>query len=555
MKAVSRPLALAAALLLAALWFSGLDHRSLVRPDEGRYGEIAREMATSGDWVTPRLNAYRYFEKPPLQYWATATAYRLFGVDEWTTRLWTALTGFAGIALVFLFANRILGPPAGFVAAAVLAGSGLYAFMGQLATLDMAFACFATLAVFGFALGQMDDAPPAARRRWMWAGWLGMALATLSKGLAGVVLPVAAVGVYILLRRDFRRLRELRLLTGGLLFLAVTAPWFVLVADRNPEFLRFFFIQEHFQRYTSTLHGRYEPFWYFVPVLAIGILPWLPAALAALWFAPRERSGARFEPVPFLVAWCATVFLFFSASDSKLPSYVLPIFPALAVLIAWQLARADRRFLAFQAGFGALAGLGLALFGLFIDRFAGSDTPHAVTADYRPWLVGAGALLLLASAGSLALAAQGRRVASMILLGIGALAATKAVTLGHESHVEQRSAGPLIARAQPAFAAAAQKAPLATTPFFMVELFDHTIPWYLGRTVTLVADKDELSQAIAWEPRDFVPDTNAFLARWAELPQAYAILRPHVYEAMRRERGFAAEIISSSRRLVIVRKP
>ena len=555
MTTTSRPLALAAALLLAALWFSGLDHRQLVRPDEGRYGEIAREMAVSGDWVTPRLNAYRYFEKPPLQYWATAAAYSLFGVDEWTTRLWTALTGFACIALVFLFARRILGPPAACVAATVLAGSGLFAFMGQFATLDMGFACFTTLAVFGFALGQMDDTPPATRRRWMWAGWLGMALATLSKGLAGFVLPIVAVGLYILLRRDFGRLRELRLLSGGLLFLAVAAPWFVLVAGRNPEFAHFFFIQEHFQRYTSTLHGRYEPFWYFVPVLAAGILPWLPAALAALWRAPQHRSGLRFEPLLFLVVWCATVFLFFSASDSKLPSYVLPVFPAFAVLIAWQLGRSDNRVLALQAGFGALAGLGIAVLGLYADRLTGADTPQSLLVDYRPWLIGAGALMLLAGAGSLALVANRRRVASMLLLGIGALAAMKAVTLGHESYAEQRSAGPVIARAQAAFEAAAQKAPLATTPFFLVELFDHTVPWYLGRTVTLVADKDELAQAIAWEPRDFVPDTNAFLARWAGLPQAYAILRPHVYEAMQRERGFTAEVIASSRRLVIVRKP
>lgn len=526
-----------------------------MRPDEGRYGEIAREMAVSGDWITPRLNAYRYFEKPPLQYWATATAYRLFGVNEWTTRLWTALTGFACIALVFLFANRILGPPAGFIAAIVLAGSGLYAFMGQLATLDMGFTCFTTLAVVGFALGQMDGDPPARRRAWMWAGWLGMALATLSKGLAGFVLPVAAVGLYILLRRDFGLLRGLRLASGGLIFILVTAPWFVLVSGRNPEFLQFFFVQEHFERYTSTLHGRYEPFWYFIPVLAVGILPWLPSALAALWLAPHHRSRTRFEPVLFLVVWCATVFLFFSASDSKLPSYVLPMFPALAILVAWQLGRTDNRFLALQAGFGTLAGMGLCLAGLFVDRLSGAGTPPSILADYRPWLIGAGVLMLLASAGSLAMLARGRRDGSMILLGIGALAAMKAVTLGHESYAEQRSAWSVVERAKPAFKAAEGKAPFATTPFFSVELFDHTVPWYLGRTVTMVADKDELALPIAWEPRDFLPDTNAFLARWEGLPQAYAILRPHVYEEMRRERGFKAEVISSSRRLIIVRKP
>src|SRR5262245_2394708 len=131
-------------LLLAALliWFSNLDYRKLIKPDEGRYAEIAREMAVTGDWVTPRLNGIKYFEKPPLQYWATATAYTLFGPHEWTARLWSALTGLFGIALSWWAGRRLFGAAAGAYAAIVLASSLMYVVLGHLNTLDMGLTLF-----------------------------------------------------------------------------------------------------------------------------------------------------------------------------------------------------------------------------------------------------------------------------------------------------------------------------------------------------------------------------------------------------------------------------
>src|SRR5499427_2404034 len=177
-------------LILAAAWCATMPLRPMLDPDEGRYAEIPREMLASGDWLTPRLNGYKYFEKPPLQYWATAASFAAFGTNEWAARIWPGLTGFLGVLLVFWAGNRLLGPPAGLLGAAVTASSFLYAVIGHLLTLDMALSVFMSAAVFGFAVSQAK-AGDARRRRMMLLAWGAMALAVLTKGLAGAILPVA----------------------------------------------------------------------------------------------------------------------------------------------------------------------------------------------------------------------------------------------------------------------------------------------------------------------------------------------------------------------------
>ncbi|MFN2644372.1 MAG: glycosyltransferase family 39 protein, partial [Burkholderiales bacterium] len=304
--------------LVAILWFGTLGIRPLYKADESRYGEISREMVASGDWLTPRLNGFKYFEKPPLQYWATAFFFKFFGERDWVARLWTALLGFAGMALTFYAANRLFGPPTGAYAAAILAGSPLYVVLAQVNTLDMGVTFFLSAAIFALAL-----------RRPLWF-WAACALAVLSKGLIGIVLPLGAVALYMLLRRDWGVVRRLRPIAGIVLFLALAAPWFIAVSAANPEFAHFFFVQEHFQRFTTQMHERVHPWWYFIPVLAAGMAPWLLPLGAAARRALRERREAEV----LFWCWALVVFVFFSASGSKLAPYILPIFPALAVLAA-----------------------------------------------------------------------------------------------------------------------------------------------------------------------------------------------------------------------------
>ena len=269
-------------LIFAVLWFGSLEYRRLIDPDEGRYAEIPREMVVSGDWLTPRLNGLKYFEKPPLQYWATATAFTLFGEHQWTARLWSALTGFCGILFTIAATGRLFNPTTGWIAGAVLASSLLWNLIGHINTLDMGVSAFLAAAVFALCLAQRDDATPAESRRWQDGAWVLLALATLSKGLIGIVLPAATVVLYAVWQRDSGFIARIRPWRGLTLLLVITAPWFIAVSIANPEFAHFFFIHEHLQRFLTKVHHRYEPMWYFIPILMIGIMPWLGSLLPGL---------------------------------------------------------------------------------------------------------------------------------------------------------------------------------------------------------------------------------------------------------------------------------
>ena len=201
----------------AVIWFSNLEYRTLVKPDEGRYAEIPREMVKSGDWTTPRLNELKYFEKPPLQYWATAVAYTVFGEHQWTSRLWAGLTGFAGILLVWFAGLRLFGREAADYAAMLLGSSLLYVLIGHINTLDMGVTFFITLGIFALLLGQ-SETDEKKRRNWMLLAWAGMALAVLSKGLMGLILPGTAVLIYCVLQRDLTVLKRMHWLPGLTIF-------------------------------------------------------------------------------------------------------------------------------------------------------------------------------------------------------------------------------------------------------------------------------------------------------------------------------------------------
>jgi 4-amino-4-deoxy-L-arabinose transferase-like glycosyltransferase len=537
--ATPRGALVALALALSLAWFGALGHRKLVKADEGRYAEIPREMLATGDWLTPRLNGFKYFEKPPLQYWASATAFAAFGVHEWSARLWSALTGFGTLCLVFWAGRRLYGETAAWCAGAVLAGSALFAAMSQFAALDMGVSAFLALAVLGFVLGQRDEATPRARRAWMLAAWAGMALAVLSKGLIGVVLPGGALALYVAWQRDFALLRRLHPLPGLALLIAIAAPWFVAVSQANPEFARFFFVHEHLERFLTTQHDHRGPLWYFVPILIIGMLPWVLSPAPALWqAAPRAAGGAHFQPARFLLAWCITVFVFFSISGSKLPNYILPLFPALALLVGAQLARAARGFLVAQAGLAALVGLAAAV---------GLQTSAAVPGPYRPWLVAAGVTLAALALASAWIARRDRRVASVIVLAAGGLAATQLVLLGHDTLAPRYSAYHAVERARPALPPGA--------PFYAVNHYDHTLPFYLGRLVVMVERTDELALPVTWEPDRFIATVSDFAAVWRREPVACAAFDPAAFGAIRERYGLQARVIVPGPRYLIACKP
>jgi 4-amino-4-deoxy-L-arabinose transferase-like glycosyltransferase len=543
--ALSRPASSALWLLFAALWLALLGVRPLYKPDEARYGEIPREMVASSDWLTPRLNGFKYFEKPPLQYWATAAAFKVFGVSDWSARLWSGLAALAGIALVLAAGNRLFGPPAGAYAGAVLASSPLYLLLGQGNTLDMGVTLFLSAAAFAFAIAQ-GVTSDADRRRWMLGFWAACAAAVLSKGLIGIVLPLGAIALYVLLRRDWGLLARLELMRGGLLFLAIAAPWFVAVSLANPEFAHFFFVQEHWQRFTTHVHRREHPGWFFVPVLVASMAPWL-LAVAGGWLASLRlpRRGA-FSPAFFLGVWAIVVFAFFSLSGSKLPPYILPLVPALALLAGAFLARGERGgLLLAQALFTAACAMAIGAAAWRISEPA-EAVLYGLGDAYAPWLAAA-ATAALAGAGAAAFFASVQRTPGAIAaLAAGAAAALLVAFAGH------RVFGPAYSVAS---LAAALPPPPPETRVFAVEAYDHTMPWALRRTVTMVGYKDELEQPIGWEPQGYMPDLASFARAWRAEREAYAFFAVRDFERLRAELGVPMEIAARGPRYVVVRKP
>lgn len=255
-------------LFMAMCWFATIQVRPLFDPDEGRYAEIPREMLASGDWVTPRLNGLKYLEKPPLQYWATAATYSLLGASEWSSRLWPCALGFLSLVVTSAFVRRIYDPAHGAAAALVLATSPYFVIVGHLNLLDSAFTFFLVSAVFAFLLAQRAAADGASEQGWMMVAWGSVGLAVLSKGVVALLLAGGTLVAYSVICRDWRAWRRLRPRPGVLLFLLITVPWFWLVSQRNPEFLQFFFVHEHFSRFLASVEHA-QPRLYFLPIVSL----------------------------------------------------------------------------------------------------------------------------------------------------------------------------------------------------------------------------------------------------------------------------------------------
>src|SRR5579862_4068899 len=328
---MSQRLWLAALLGAALLWFPLLGSYRLFNPDEGRYAEIPREMVASGDWVTPRLNNLKYFEKPPLQYWATAVTYELFGEHQWTARLWVALTGFLGLLLTAWIGTRLYGALTGALAALVQAGALLYLGLARISTLDMGLTATLELALVGLLLLVQRGRSAEGTRLGALLLAIGVTLAFLSKGLVGILIPGTVAVCYLVIRRDWNLILRARPLWTLLALALLAAPWVWLVAHRNPNFAQFFFVHEQFSRFLTRVHARYQPDWFFVPVLLLGYMPWtplLPAIAKRSWTDSRTGDGASL----LLAIWAVFSFVFFSLSQSKLIPYILPMFPALSLL-------------------------------------------------------------------------------------------------------------------------------------------------------------------------------------------------------------------------------
>lgn len=543
--------------VMIAMWFAIMDARVLQHPDEGRYAEIAREMVASGDWLTPRLNDLKYFEKPPLQYWITAAAFAAFAVDEWTARLWPALCGMLAVLVIGIAGRRIASEKVGLYSALALAAMLWHVGMSHIATLDSSLNFWLAAALAAFLVAQSDTASPRVTRVAMLLAWTATAGAVMTKGPVGLLIPGATLVAYSIVARDFAVWRRLHLLAGIAIVFVLCAPWFIAVSLANPEFAQFFFIHEHFQRYLTTTHNRTGAWWYFVPLFVGGVTPWL---LVFLWTlrsnwrdAPPDRNGFSWQR--FCLVWAGFVFLFFSASGSKLPSYILPMFPALALLIGWQLSRLSPRalyWLTLPHAVGAtllLLGLGFG-FDALVARLANDRTPASIYFALKPWLLAA--LAAGAIGGFVALAGFRRgspagRSWGIVALAVGTLAGLQLALVGNDAFRVTRSAADILT--------AVQNDPVApfdpNAPFYQVHSYDQTLPFYLGKPTPLVAFRDEFALGLDAEPHKGYPSDEAWIPVWMALPQGYAVMPRDDYVALS-ARGVSMRVVATSPRRVAV---
>jgi 4-amino-4-deoxy-L-arabinose transferase-like glycosyltransferase len=362
--------------------------RPLALPDEGRYGEIGRWMAVSGDWLTPRVNGLPFFHKPPLLYWLEAASVTLFGATPWALRLVVALH--AGLMMVALYgAARVLGGERlARRAALILGASPAFLLGGQYVNHDMMVAAWIGVAIWCFAAAFLYAERP--RTGWALAGFAACALGVLSKGLIGVVLPGLVLFVWLLWTRQFVKVWRLPWLRGLLLFAAIAVPWFVLIEQRHPGVLNYLFGVQQFSRYTGSGFNNAWPWWFYLPCMAVLLFPWVMLAAyecvaeALQWrrqHVPRaERPVAATSLLPrealsLCWIWIAVILVFFSIPSSKLLGYILPVMPPLALLAAvgWGRWMVGRR--AAGTWFAVLAALTLVAIGVinevasrYVDR-------------------------------------------------------------------------------------------------------------------------------------------------------------------------------------------
>ena len=539
--------------LLAGLWFCAfLGMRPLANPDEGRYSEIPREMAASGDFVTPRLNGVKYFEKPPLLYWLSALTFKTFGLSEFTARFWGGCFALFGVLLTYATARTIYGRQAGIWSAIVLSTSILYYVLGQIILLDTAVAVTISGALFCFLLAMRQ---PRGRKRFalFMAFYVFMALATLTKGLIGIALPGAVVFLWVLLLNRWKALWPFYPLAGTLLLLAIAAPWHVLAARANPDFLHFYFIHEHWERFTTRVHGRYQPWWFFLALLPAGVFPWtlfayhaVRDALAGGWKARHHHAEAWFFAI-----WIGFVVAFFSKSQSKLVPYILPVFPAVAVMVGPFLAKQwqERRgtgwrtpawiFIALAAGLAVAACV------------ARPPTDHP---ELLPTLPVLRTVIVLAMAGGIWSCLSGLRRGNprRVLAAIAGSCAVAMLSVNLAGNAyDSASTKPLSMILKPILK--------PEDRIYNVRFYAQDMPFYLNldlkKLVNVVLYRGELQFGVEAEPEASATrfiDVPTFYKQWTQPGTAYAVMHKWDYELCFSKEQLPHTVLGATNRYCLV---
>ena len=477
-----------AASLLLLGWKLGA--YGLIDVDEGRYAEVPREMWASGDWLTPRLNYLHFFDKPPLLYWNIAASYAAFGVNEWAARLVPALWALLGIGAAYALGRRMFGARAGFLSATILLTSLMWTIMARVVLTDMVVSSlvFCALALWWLA---MAASRPRQRTTLVALFWASLGLGMLAKGPVAPVLCGGSIFVYLLICNRWRDLPKMGWVWGVPLFIAVAAPWYVAIAARHPEFNDAFWYEQNFGRFTGAIakvdhsHGPL----FLLQFLPVIFFPWSVFALPALFFGARRLWPIRSEKqraAVYLLGAVAFVLLFFSASESKLVTYILPVVPPLAILMA---AYFDRLLSAPKTGafFGACGAFFSALLiagGAIAWRIAPARLDGRGASDF---VVQLAAAALIAWGFALAVALYKRDVGALLGAIAGGYALCFAVGMALVSQIlPGLTTAPLIAQI---------KAGIGPQTEILAIGFSQSLPFYTGQRMRVLGTPDELAHA------------------------------------------------------------
>ena len=407
--------------LACSLYFPGLGARDFWAPVEPRYAEIVRVMYAKGEWIVPTVNGEIYTDKPILYFWVALVAAKFVGgVNEWVVRLPAALGGIGFVLTAYFIGRELFGARVGAVAAAVLATSYRVIWEARWAHVDMLFAFFFLLSIYFGARALLRRGLPHE----VLLCYIFMALATLAKGLIGVVLPGLLFVAFITVRRDWRLIGAAQLPFGVPLFLCIAAPWFYLVSKATGgRWLADFIYIHHLQRYTAGA-GHRQPFYYYFTTLPADFLPWTAFAIPALAAYRNCRRAWATPPVQFCLLWFFVVFIFFGGSDTKRDLYLLPLLPTLAFLVANFLIDLERHEFApgvlyrcFTASFFGI----VAISGVLFPGIAWVIRPDA----FWPLIPSS---LVLAFAGTLAVVAILRPQPNAALVSVSAMMLLTTIT-------------------------------------------------------------------------------------------------------------------------------
>jgi 4-amino-4-deoxy-L-arabinose transferase-like glycosyltransferase len=544
---------LALTLFLALLFGAFLGSRPFMTPDEGRYAEIPREMVESGDYVTPRLNYIKYFEKPPFVYWQEAAAIKVAGLNEWSLRSINALIALFTCLAAYLAGRQLYDRRTGILACAMLATSLLYFGLAHFIIPDVPLTFWLTSCLLLFIVGT-GVSESRQRRYYFWGMFACAAMAVLTKGLVGIIFPGMVVFLWLCLTNNWRQLKTYSLISGTLVFLLVAAPWHTLVQMKNPEFFQFYFLDQQFLRYLTDYAARDKPIWFFPLTTLAGFFPWICcvivipihalfkrytttrwARVAQLW---KERH--QHAVTMFFTIWAVSIFIFFWCSKSQLISYALPIMPPLALLTARHVAACwqNKRNAALNIAFWLIAVLGtLASIAVYI-AIATLDDSHL-------FLYG-GASLLLLSALSSAFCYWRRGVAAGITCLVLSMSAFLISLNLNYAQMDGRSLKPLTTILLPQLQ--------ADTQVFSYHDYFQDLPVYLQRRINVVGIKGELEFGTNQEDTSvWMIDDATFWKRWRSGKRMFMIAKREDYQALKTQNAAKSSyVVAETRKHVLL---